>query len=326
MMTIRSSLVISCALIALALSPATAQQVVLKGVSATPEKTLYARKFERLIEEVNTKGKGLIEIRYLGGAPKVMGVFEVGRNLKEGVVDIANLTNGFYTNVMPEADAWKLLEYSFAELRGPQKKALDYMQGLYRERMNAFLLGQQYEAHSFHIYLNKPIQKADLTGLKIRVSPVYRAMVETLGGTAVTTAPPDAYTMLERGTVDGYGWPLHGIFDFSWQKVTKYRVEPPFYRGEMSILVNLTTWNKLNDAQKKLLQDAALALEAPDADEAKAAADERKRQAEAGIQPIQLPAGEAAKWIETSRVAGWAAVLRASPQHGATLKELFTRK
>lgn len=325
-MTVRFSAALSCALLVFAGAEAAAQPMMLKGVSAVPEKTLYSLKFERFVDEVNAKGKGLIEIRYLGGAPKVMGIFEIGRNLKEGVVDIANLTNAFYTNVMPEADAWKLLEYSFAELRGSHKKALDYMQAIYRERMNSILLGQQYESHSFHIYLNKPIQRADLTGLKIRVSPVYRAMVEALGGTAVTTAPADAYTMLERGTVDGYGWPLQGIFDFSWQKVTKFRVEPPIYRGEMSILVNLTTWNKMNDAQRKLLQDAALALEANDLDDAKSHADERKRQADAGIQALQLPPDEAKKWIEVSRVAGWAGVLKASPQHGAVLKDLFTKK
>ena len=33
-------------------------------------------------------------------------------------------------------------------------------------------------------------------------------MVEALGGTAITTPPGEVYTALERGVVDGYGWPV----------------------------------------------------------------------------------------------------------------------
>ncbi len=33
------------------------------------------------------------------------------------MVDIANVTGAFYTNVMPEADAWKLTERPMSELR-----------------------------------------------------------------------------------------------------------------------------------------------------------------------------------------------------------------
>ena len=75
----------------------------------------------------------------------------------------------------------------------------------------------------FHIYLNKKIDKLDFTGLKIRVTPVYKDIVEALGGTTVTTAPGEVYTALERGVVDGYGWPITGIFDLGWEKVTKFR-------------------------------------------------------------------------------------------------------
>ena len=87
-------------------------------------------------------------------------------------------------------------------------------------------------------------------------------MVEKLGGTAVTSAPPEVYTMLERNTVDGYGWPARGIFDFSWQKVTKYRIDPGFYNVDGHFFVNLDVWTKkLNDAQRKTMRDV---LKGPD--------------------------------------------------------------
>ena len=52
--------------------------------------------------------------------------------------------------------------------------------------------------------------------------------------------------------VDGYGWPVSGIFDLGWEKVTKFRVEPAFYSVEVNVLVNQDTWKSLNDAQRSL--------------------------------------------------------------------------
>ena len=58
----------------------------------------------------------------------------------------------------------------------------------------------------------------------------------------VQTAPGEVYTALERGVVDGYGWPTIGIFDLGWEKVTKVRFEPGFYAVDINVLVNLNTW------------------------------------------------------------------------------------
>src|SRR5262245_19247175 len=103
-------------LIAATINAAHAQEVALKGISAFAEKTFYSRAFERFIDRVNADGKGVIQITYIGG-PKAMPPFEVGNALKTGVVDIANVTGAFYTNLMPEADAWKLTERPMSEIR-----------------------------------------------------------------------------------------------------------------------------------------------------------------------------------------------------------------
>jgi TRAP-type mannitol/chloroaromatic compound transport system substrate-binding protein len=46
--------------------------------------------------------------------------------------------------------------------------------------------------------------------------------------------PGEVYTALERGVVDGYGWPTAGIFDLGWHEKTKFRVDPGFYTAEVS--------------------------------------------------------------------------------------------
>src|ERR1700757_3209079 len=247
-------------MVLLAISPlllandAAAQEVTLKAATAFTENTTYSRPFERFISRVNEDGKGILRINYIGG-PKAMPPFEVGNALKGGVIDIANATGAFYTNVMPEADAWKLTEHPMAELR--RNGGYDAMAALYAQKMNAIFLARLVDNNPFHLYLNKPISKPDLTGLKLRITPVYREFFQALGGTVVQTAPGEVYTALERGVVDGYGWPISGIFDLGWNERTKYRVDPGFYSAEVSILINKTVWDGLSPAQQAVLGQAA---------------------------------------------------------------------
>ncbi|MGC1669636.1 MAG: TRAP transporter substrate-binding protein DctP [Pseudolabrys sp.] len=301
-----------------------AQEVTLRAVTAFAEKTTYSRPFEKFIEQVNAEGKGIIQINYIGG-PKAMPPFEVGNALKAGVVDVANTTGAFTTNVMPESDAWKLTERPMSELR--KNGGYDYMAKLYAEKMNAIFLARLVDNNQFHLYLNKPISTPDLTGLKIRITPVYRDFFQALGATVVQTPPGEVYTSLERGVVDGYGWPITGIFDLGWHEKTKYRVDPGFYTVEVSVLVNKTTWDKLSDAQKAVLRKAAERGEAEAAAEFGAEnAKDTKRQADAGIQTIKFDGAVAEAYRAKAYQAGWEGVIKQSPEHGPKIKEFFAKK
>src|ERR1051325_5576337 len=263
-----------------------AQEVALRAVTAFAEKTTYSRGFEAFVERANEAGKGIIRINYIGG-PKAMPPFEVGNALKNGVVEIANVTGAFYTNLLPEADAWKLTQRPMAELR--KNGGYDTMAALYAQKMNAILLARLVDDNPFHLYLNKRIASPDLKGLKLRITPVYRDFFQALGGTVVQTAPGEVYTALERGVVDGYGWPITGIFDLGWNERTKYRVDPGFCTAEVSILINKAAWDRLTDQQKAVLSKAAAEGEAEAAAEyAKENAADTERQAKAGIETIKF--------------------------------------
>src|SRR5579871_2881287 len=302
---------------------ATAAEVTLRGVSAFAEKTTYSKGFEKFIERVNQSGKGVIQINYIGG-PKAMPPFEVGNALKNGVVDIANATGAFYTNLMPEADAWKLTQRPMSELR--KNGGYDYMAQLYAQKMNAIFLARLVDNNPFHLYLNKQITKPDLTGLKLRITPVYRDFFQALGGTVVQTAPGEVYTALERGVVDGYGWPITGIFDLGWNEKTKYRVDPGFYTAEVSVLVNKNSWDRLTEAQRDVLRKAAERGEAEAiAEFAEENEREIKRQAAAGIQTIKFEGATASTYLAKAYQAGWDGIIRQSPATGPKLKELFQK-
>ena len=136
-MHIRLSTIMAVMVLLVSASVASAQEITLKGITSFAEKTFYSRGFERFIEKVNADGKGVIQINYIGG-PKAMPPFEVGNALKSGVVDIANVTGAFYTNLMPEADAWKLTERPMSEIR--KNGGYDYMAKIYEQKLNGILL------------------------------------------------------------------------------------------------------------------------------------------------------------------------------------------
>jgi len=302
---------------------AMAQEVTLKAVTVFTENTTYSRPFERFINRVNEDGKGILRINYIGG-PKAMPPFEIGNALKGGVIDIANTAGAFYTNLMPEADAWKLTERPMPELR--RNGGYDAMAAIYTQKLNAIFLARLVDNNPFHLYVNKPIVSPDLTGLKLRITPVYRDFFQALGGTVVQTAPGEVYTALERGVVDGYGWPISGIFDLGWNEKTKYRVDPGFYTAEVSVLVNRNSWDRLSEAQKNVLRKSAERGEAEAVAEfAEENERETKRQATAGIQTIKFEGAVANAYLAKAYQAGWEGIIRQSATAGPKLKEFFQK-
>jgi TRAP-type C4-dicarboxylate transport system substrate-binding protein len=241
--------------------------------------------------------------------------------VKTGVVDISLSTGAFYTNLMPEADALKLAEVSAAEQRRNGANAL--INKIWGEKANMVYLARVVEFTPFHLYLNKKIDKPELTGLKIRITPVYRDFFQALGASVMTTAPGEVYTALERGVIDGYGWPIHALFDLNWQEKTKFRVDPGFYNAEVSLTMNLDKWKALPAPARDYLNRQALAYEGQNDFWKSHNQEETKRQAQAGIQTISFDAATSRAFVEKAKEVGWAGVVKASPQYGPQLKKVL---
>jgi TRAP-type C4-dicarboxylate transport system substrate-binding protein len=299
-----------------------AQETTLRMVSAFAENGTYVKYVEKWIQKFNAEGKGNLQINFIGG-PKAIPTFEVGNAVKTGVVDIGLSTGAFYTNVMPEADFLKLAQIPVAEQR--KNGAFDYINKVWNQKANMQYLARIVEFQPFHLYLNKKIDKPDLTGLKIRITPVYREFFQALGANVITTPPGEVYTALERGVVDGYGWPIGGIFDLNWQEKTKYRVDPGFYDAEVSLVMNLDAYKKLGDRQRDYLQKQVRALEAQNDYWKANALEETARQDKAGIQVIKFDAAQSKAFVDKAYEIGWLTAIKASPEIAARLKALLSR-
>ena len=323
MTAIHRFFVSSLAAAALLLAPAAfAQEKTLRLVSAFPENSSYVLHMQKWLQQFNAAGKGVLQINFIGG-PKAIPTFEAGNAVKTGVVDMAMSTGAFYTNVMPEADFLKLVQIPIAEQR--KNGAYDAINELWMKKGNMVYLARLLENQPFHLYLNKEVAKPDLTGLKVRITPVYREFFAALGASNVTMPPGEVYTALERNVVDGYGWPIGGIFDLNWDSKTKYRVDPGFYDAEVAIIMNLDAYKKLDAKQKSFLDKQALALEAMNGVWKTYAKEETTRQGKAGIKAITFDAAGTKKYLDTAYDTGWAAAMKTNPEFARKLKTLTSK-
>ncbi len=317
---IKSALVLAIA--AASSATVSAQEVTLRLVSAFAENGIYVQHLLPWISKVNAEGKGVLQINFIGG-PKAIPTFEVGNAVKTGVVDMALNTGAFYTNVMPEADFLKLTQIPVAEQR--KNGAFDAINKVWNEKGNMQYLARTVESQPFHIYTNKKVDKPDLSGQKIRITPVYRDFFQSLNANVITTPPGEVYTALERGVVDGYGWPIGGIFDLNWHEKTKFRIDPGFYDAEVSLVMNLPAYKKLTDAQRNYLQKQLLALEAENTFWVKYGIDETARQAKAGIQTISFDAATSKAYKDKAYDIAWTSAAKQSPEIAARFKSLFSK-
>lgn len=316
---------IAAALGALAVLPSHADEVTLRGASCFPIGSPPSASFEKVVETINERGKGIVQIDLVGGAPAIGSPFTLTQRMALGTYDIAGCPESFFGNIIPEAPVLRLQEYSFAELR--KNGGIDYFQKLANEK-GIFYVGRHHDDGQFHIYLTEPISGPDLTGLNIRVSPVYTEFLTAMGASVQRTDMSEIYTLMENGNVDGFGWPLRA-FSPSWYEVTKYRVDPGIYHASIHVVANLKKWESLSPEARDVIESVVIEAEnqAEGDSEASLKLDEemRKEQAENGIEAITLEGDDAENWVKTAQDVAWKDLLETSPEHGAKLKELFTK-
>lgn len=276
--------------------------------------------FQQRVEEAS---KGELAVKYLGG-PEAVPSFEQIEAVKNGLVDMALLPAAYYVPQIPLVDAIKLSRITPWEER--QTGAYDFLNKLHKEKVNAYYLGRYTNGVQFHLYINKKIDKPDFSGLKIRVTPIYKPFVEALGGVPVTTAPGEVYTALERGVVDGYGWPSFKISDFGWHEVTKYVIDPGFYQVDVGIVVNLDVWNRLQKDHQDLLISVAKQAEHESSNHfVKLKSEEREFIFSKGVQLIRFSGEDGKKYVEAAYKAGWEQIFSKCPKLGAEYKKMVEK-
>ncbi|MEX2454106.1 MAG: TRAP transporter substrate-binding protein DctP [Rhodospirillaceae bacterium] len=294
----------------LALSPAAGSaQTVLKAATGLPSNLELAQSFlTHFRSAVNDSHKDVISINYMGG-PEVVPPDKAGDALRRGQFDILHSPTAYYIGMVPEGYALTLATKMPAEVRANGGWAM--LEKVWEEKANAKLLAWGEPGTQYNTYLaKKPAYTPDghlsLDGFKMRVTGTYRPLFTALGATGVGIKASEVYTALQRGVVQGFGWPDVGIVALGLAKEVKYRIDPPFYRSNNTVAINLDAWNKLSADQQKILMDVSLDYEK----EAVAFMDGFKNKDQqallaGGMEVIDLDGVAKKHYIDSANVAVW---------------------
>lgn len=316
----RTAVLVAGAAIALSAGGAHAEEVY-KAQSAMATNLLYTQAFRTLfLEDANKRAKGIVRIHYTGG-PEVTPARNAAQALGRGVFDILYSPTGYYEGVVPEGMALNVAGKGPAEARA--NGGYELLNRFWAERINARILSWGLSETRFNLYLSiKPPVTKDgmitLEGYKLRTSPTYRPLFTGIGATTVSMKASELHTALERGVVVGTGWPNVGLSNLGVGRLLKYRVDPPFFRLNHLVIVNLDKWKALSQKGKDALDAAGIEFEKSSVGFiARHAKEDAARLAEQGIKPFELTGTAARKYLSIANEGMWARLKDRSPHYQA---------
>lgn len=232
-----------------------AAEVVLKTQTALPKHHDLSKSFlENFVKKLNEAGKGVVQINYLGG-PEVTPVKKAAPALKRGVFDILHSPAAYHAGIIPQGLSMMATNLTPAEVRA--NGGFDLLAPHWKTKLNAKILAWAESGAQFHLYtVNKPKMKdgkINLAGVKMRTTGAYRPLLTALGATTVQISAGETFTGLQRGVVEGFGWPTVGLNALGLAKAVKYRIDPPFYHLANLVLINMDKWNSLSKEAQAIL-------------------------------------------------------------------------
>lgn len=336
-MSVRGHLAyLSCAaLIAVGAAAPAAAQAELKAMTTLPTNLVLTKSFTKMIDEANEALKGSVAISFLGG-PEVTPPEKAADSLKRGIFQLMHSPASYYTGTVPEADVLIATNRSAAEIR--KNGGLALIQKIWAEKLNVHVLGwfeSRFQDSAdgphrglYNLYFTKKptitADKLDLTGFKMRTTPTYTELLNALGAVPVSIKAGEVYTSLERGIVQGFGFPGVAVIGLGVQKVVKYRVDPAFFTGNNLILVHLPTWNKLPQAARDKLTEMAAKYEVES--NLFVTAEARKEEAELkqnGMEILTLTGNAEKNYLSAAYDTVWARVDSRAPENAKLLREKF---
>jgi TRAP-type C4-dicarboxylate transport system substrate-binding protein len=302
------------------------EPIVLKGVTGLPRPVPFNSDVPTFIKMVEERSKGRLKIQWMGG-PEVIKTFDQADALRKGIIDVLLYhPRAYFKPLMPSAIAGSLSPYPAWEER--KVGLFDLWHKIFREEVNAEYLGRMHSKVNFRIYTNAKIEKIeDFKGKRFRTMPLYIPFFKALGISAVTMPPPEVYTAMERGVVDGFMWPELGIVALGWNEVTKYAIDPPVpFQIEPATVVNLDKFNSLPKDLQALLKDTFKDLEYIASDNLLKKIDAEWRIAQkSGMRRIELPSADAKKYQTIAIEETWKEVLKDAPKYGPEMKKLCVK-
>lgn len=232
-----------------------AQAAELKLLSSfnVTQKPTYAV-LERYLENVKKIGGDTVKFTISG--PEVVPIFEQLQPVSSGVFD------ALYTHpVFHAGEGGLALTVDAINVDPVARRAAgiwDFVDKFYQDKHGLKMVAMMsVSMYGYHLFTKEPLSAVgDLAGRKIRGTPTYHGVIRALGAEPVVLPGSQIYSALQKGIVDGAGWPAAGMVSMKHYEVAHYRLRPTFGAATQPVFINLKKWNSLTDKEKSVLLEA----------------------------------------------------------------------
>lgn len=258
--TFTRSLLAAAAIVVLPLAAQAQAVKITLGHGAAPGNPRHEASV-KFAEVLKAKTNGRIEVQVAPSAQLGDDAAMVTA-LRTGALDMSANSQGAVANAVPEYNAFGM-PFLFATpvaafklLDGPLGKELADRSA----EKGMVLLGTWDNGIRHMTNSKRPISKVeDMKGLKMRVPPdaTLVDIMKSVGAEAQQIRFAELYVALQQGVVDGQENPLVNIHASKLYEVQKHLALTSHQFQMTPLLMSKRTWDRLSDADKKAVQEAA---------------------------------------------------------------------
>jgi TRAP-type transport system periplasmic protein len=237
-----------------------AAEHTLKIATLAPDGSSWHKAFKQVAREVKEQTDGRIVIKiYAGG---VMGDEPaMVRKMRTGQLDGAAVTNVGLGEINAQLLMLQL------PLLFRTNDELDRVRGAMSSKFEGLLDASGFRLSGWgdvgftYLFSNSPIKKpSDAKSTKMWVwdsDPVSKEVMKVAGINAIPLGVPDVLPSLQTGVIDAFMNSPYGAIALQWYTKAAYITNLKLAVTIGGSVMTTTSWNKLSDADKQILQDIA---------------------------------------------------------------------
>jgi len=221
---------------------------------------VFCTTFKKNLNEISG-GKFDIDIfsdAQLGGEREMM------EGMKLGTVDMAIITNSYFSNFVPDFMVFDL-PYLFADYNAAYRilddpDVMDPLKEKLYNDCDVKFLDWGNSGFRYIVNTSRPIVNVeDLKGLKIRLpeSPLYVETFKALGANPTTMAFSEAFTAVQQKTVDGLEITASAIYTAGYYEICDYLSKTNHFYSPISINMSRSIWDDLTEEEQGWFMEAA---------------------------------------------------------------------
>lgn len=215
-------------------------------------------------QDITTKSNGAITADIHAFNEMGLKGNEIGRLMKQGVIDFGSTVIGYLAGDDPKNEAMDLagLSPDMATARKVSEAYRPVMEKLFKDKYNVKLLGI-WPLGAQVFYCKSPIGSlADLQGKKVRTgNRTLGEFVQAFGGTGVTLAFAEVPQAMQTGVVDCAITGTLSGYSAKWYEVSNYLYVLPVGWSHVTHGVSYNTWDKLDPKVRSFIESEIKMLE-----------------------------------------------------------------